>query len=329
MRGRQAFMKAIRIHRRAAPRCCSSTRSRRPSRRPGAGARRDRRDRRQLHRRVLPDRALQGAAAAGRRAGRRRHGTGGRRRVTRGRRRRPRRLGRRAGRVRRDGRRPGDAAREAPRRAVVPRRRGRHAAGHDRALPRVLDLSARSPATRASCTPPRAASGSCSARSRSAAAPRCIATVSTEEKAALARAAGADTSSSTRRRTSRRRPAGDRRAGVHVVYDGVGATTFEKGLDCLRPRGMMVLFGAVERSRPAFRSRAARTPRARSSSPARALPLHHGRATSCSRARATSSAGSASGVRSCGSPSVPLAEAAAAHRMLEARKTDGKVLLVP
>ena len=32
--------------------------------------------------------------------------------------------------------------------------------------------------------------------------------------------------------------------GVHVVYDSVGATTFEKGLNCLRPRGYMVLYGA-------------------------------------------------------------------------------------
>jgi NADPH2:quinone reductase len=32
-------------------------------------------------------------------------------------------------------------------------------------------------------------------------------------------------------------------AGVHVVYDSVGKDTFEKGLKCLRPRGMMVLFG--------------------------------------------------------------------------------------
>ena len=32
--------------------------------------------------------------------------------------------------------------------------------------------------------------------------------------------------------------------GVHVVYDSVAATTFAKGLDCLRPRGYMVLYGA-------------------------------------------------------------------------------------
>src|SRR5437763_1120280 len=73
---------------------------------------------------------------------------------------------------------------------------------------------------------------------------RVIATVSTDEKAELARAAGADEiilytkvdfESETRRLTSGK--------GVEVVYDSVGKTTFDKGLNVLRPRGMMVLFG--------------------------------------------------------------------------------------
>jgi len=73
---------------------------------------------------------------------------------------------------------------------------------------------------------------------------RVIGTASTEEKAELARTAGAsdvilytktDFESETRRLTGGR--------GVDVVYDSVGQTTFEKSLGCLRPRGMMVLFG--------------------------------------------------------------------------------------
>ena len=73
---------------------------------------------------------------------------------------------------------------------------------------------------------------------------RTIATVSTEEKAKLARAAGADEivlytqsdfEAETKRLTSGK--------GVDVVYDSVGKTTFEKGLNLLRPRGMMVLYG--------------------------------------------------------------------------------------
>ena len=73
---------------------------------------------------------------------------------------------------------------------------------------------------------------------------RVIATVSTEEKAALARAAGAsevilyteaDFETETKRLTNGR--------GVDVVYDSVGKTTFEKSLNCLRPRGLLALFG--------------------------------------------------------------------------------------
>lgn len=79
------------------------------------------------------------------------------------------------------------------------------------------------------------------AKKRSA---RVLATVSTEAKAALAREAGADEvilyteqdfEAEVRRLTTGR--------GVDVVYDSVGASTFAKGLNCLRPRGMMVLFG--------------------------------------------------------------------------------------
>ncbi len=73
---------------------------------------------------------------------------------------------------------------------------------------------------------------------------RVIGTVSTEEKAALAREAGADEiilytqadfESETRRLTDGK--------GVDVVYDSVGKTTFQKSLNCLRPRGMLVLYG--------------------------------------------------------------------------------------
>jgi NADPH2:quinone reductase len=73
---------------------------------------------------------------------------------------------------------------------------------------------------------------------------RVIGTVSTEEKARLARQAGADAiilytqedfESETRRLTDGK--------GVEVVYDSVGKTTFLKGLNVLKPRGYMVLFG--------------------------------------------------------------------------------------
>ena len=73
-----------------------------------------------------------------------------------------------------------------------------------------------------------------------------IGTVSTEEKAALAKQAGADhviLYSKQDFEAEVKRITGGR--GVDVVYDGVGATTFDKGLNCLRPRGVMALYGAA------------------------------------------------------------------------------------
>ena len=84
---------------------------------------------------------------------------------------------------------------------------------------------------------------------------RVIATVSTEAKARLAREAGADdvilyTQSDFEAET--KRLTGGK--GVDVVYDSVGKTTFDKGLNLLRPRGMMVLYGgSTGRWRPWIR----------------------------------------------------------------------------
>ena len=82
---------------------------------------------------------------------------------------------------------------------------------------------------------------------------RVIGTAGTQEKAQLAHDAGADDviiyteadfETETRRLTN-----GE---GVHVVYDGVGKDTFEKGLNVLRPRGYMVLFGGSSGAVPPF-----------------------------------------------------------------------------
>jgi NADPH2:quinone reductase len=82
---------------------------------------------------------------------------------------------------------------------------------------------------------------------------RVIATVSTQEKAALAKDAGAaevilytqeDFEEKTRSLTKGR--------GVDVVYDSVGKTTFEKSLNVLRPRGLMALFGGSSGAVPPF-----------------------------------------------------------------------------
>ena len=80
-----------------------------------------------------------------------------------------------------------------------------------------------------------------------------IGTASTQEKRDLARKAGADEvidyttqdfAAETKRLTNG--------AGVHVVYDSVGKTTFDKSLDSLRRRGMLALFGQSSGPVPAF-----------------------------------------------------------------------------
>ena len=82
---------------------------------------------------------------------------------------------------------------------------------------------------------------------------RVIATVGTDEKAKLAREAGADDvivytrqdfEAETERLTDGK--------GVHVIYDGVGKTTFDKDLNLLRPRGYLALFGAASGPVPPF-----------------------------------------------------------------------------
>jgi NADPH2:quinone reductase len=82
---------------------------------------------------------------------------------------------------------------------------------------------------------------------------RVIGTVSTEEKAKLARDAGANEIilyTQVDFETEARRLTGGQ--GVEVVYDSVGKTTFEKGLNVLRPRGYMVLFGGSSGAVPPF-----------------------------------------------------------------------------
>lgn len=159
---------------------------------------------------------------------------------------------------------------------------------------------------------------------------RAIGTVSTEEKARLAREAGADAvilytrqdfEEEVKRLTEGR--------GVQVVYDSVGKTTFEKGLRCLAPRGAMVLFGQssgrVEPVDPQVLS-------ARGSLFLTRPSLGHYVASRAELlARATDVAGWVKDgrLRLRIDRELPLAEAAQAHRLLESRQTAGKVLLIP
>jgi len=159
---------------------------------------------------------------------------------------------------------------------------------------------------------------------------RVIGTVSTPEKAALARAAGADDVilyTEQDFEVEVKRLTGGK--GVQVVYDSVGRTTFEKGLNVLAPRGMMVLFGqssgAVAPLDPQVLNQKGSLVLTRPT-------LGHFIAT---RAELLARAGDVLGWIRAGKLKVriglelPLAQAAEAHRRLEARGTTGKVLLLP
>jgi NADPH2:quinone reductase len=159
---------------------------------------------------------------------------------------------------------------------------------------------------------------------------RVIATVSTEEKAKLARAAGADEvilytqadfEAETKRVTDGK--------GVDVVYDSVGKTTFDQGLNVLRPRGMMVLFGgssgavapidplvllqkgSLFLTRPSLGHYIATTQELRERADAVFGMIRDGK------------------LKLRIEHEYPLAEVRQAHRELEGRKTTGKLLLLP
>jgi len=159
---------------------------------------------------------------------------------------------------------------------------------------------------------------------------RVIGTVSTEEKAALAREAGADEviiytqvdfESEVKRLTKNK--------GVDVVYDSVGRDTFEKGLNLLRRRGYMVLFGQSSGPAPQIdpqilnpkgslfltRPTLGHYTADREELLLRTNDLFNWMANGKLTVRIDQT--------------FPLAEAAEAHRYLEGRKSRGKILLIP
>jgi len=159
---------------------------------------------------------------------------------------------------------------------------------------------------------------------------RVIATVSTDEKAKLAREAGADeiilyTHSDFEAET--KRLTGSK--GVDVVYDSVGKTTFEKGLNILRPRGMMVLYGGSSGAAPSLDPI---TLTQKGSLFLTRPSLNHYIAT---REELTARSGAVFSMMAAGKLNLRiehiyrLADAQRAHRELEGRKTTGKLLLIP
>jgi NADPH:quinone reductase len=159
---------------------------------------------------------------------------------------------------------------------------------------------------------------------------RVFTTVSTEEKAALAREAGADEAILYTQEdfaaTVKELTGG---AGVAVVYDSVGKTTFDGSLACLRPRGMMALFGGSSGAVPPFDLIKLST------MGSLFVTRPSMKDYVATREELEQRAGDVLGWVADGSlklrleHSYPLAEAAQAHRDLEARKTTGKVLLLP
>jgi len=159
---------------------------------------------------------------------------------------------------------------------------------------------------------------------------RVIGTTGSEEKAKLAREAGADEViiySEQDFETETKRLTEDK--GVHVVYDGVGKDTFAKGLKVLRPRGFMVIFGGASGAVPPFDLLELTK---HGSLYVTRPSLQH---CIASRQELEQRSGEVLQMITAGNLKIrihktyPLAEAEAAHRDLEGRKTTGKLLLIP
>jgi len=161
---------------------------------------------------------------------------------------------------------------------------------------------------------------------------RVFGTVSTEAKAALARESGVDeailyTEKDFEAEVKRLTQGAAGGPGVHVVYDSVGKTTFDKSLNCLRPRGTLALFGQSSGAVAAFDPNILNP---KGSLYLTRPSLAHYLLT---REELLWRAGDVLGWIASGKLKVridrayPLAEAAAAHRALEGRHTAGKVLL--
>ena len=159
---------------------------------------------------------------------------------------------------------------------------------------------------------------------------RAIGTVSTEEKAKLAREAGADDVilyTQTDFEAETKRLTGGK--GLDVVYDSVGKATFDKGFNVLRPRGMMVLFGGS--SGPVSAVDPLMLSQKGSLFLTRPSLTHYIITTEELQARAGAVLGmiKQSKLKLRIQHIYPLAQAQQAHRDLEARTTTGKLLLIP
>jgi len=157
-----------------------------------------------------------------------------------------------------------------------------------------------------------------------------IGTVSTEEKAQLAKEAGADDvilytqadfEPEVKRLTAGR--------GVDVVYDSVGQATFDKSLNCIRPLGYLVLFGQSSGPVPPVDPQVLN---AKGSLFLTRPSLGHyapDRAALLSRSNDLFTWIASGDLKVRIDRTFPLRDAAEAHRCLESRQTKGKLLLLP
>jgi len=159
---------------------------------------------------------------------------------------------------------------------------------------------------------------------------RVIGTVGSEEKAKLARADGADETIDYTKQDFEaevKRLTGGK--GVPVVYDGVGKTTFEKGLNCLRPRGYMVLYGASSGPVPPFDLSVLAAKGSLYVTRPTLVSYTQTREELLSRAGAVLEMIKSKKLRIRHGGDYKLQDAQRAHEDLHARKTMGKLILLP
>jgi NADPH2:quinone reductase len=151
-----------------------------------------------------------------------------------------------------------------------------------------------------------------------------VATASSEAKLELARGAGADETIGYDGFGDRLRALG----GAHVIYDAIGATTFEQGMEALRARGMMVLYGMASGPAPSYDPQRLQAKSLYLTRPG--LPAY-----TATREELLTRASDVLGWIADGRLDVrigeryPLEDARRAHEDLEARRSTGKLILVP
>lgn len=157
-----------------------------------------------------------------------------------------------------------------------------------------------------------------------------IGTVSTEEKAALAKAAGADevilyTQSDFEEEVLRLTD----KQGVNVAYDSVGKTTFDKSINCLKPLGYMVLFGNASGPVTEFNPATLAQKGALFLTRPTLFPYIADRASLEKRSKDLFGWIQEKKLKLRIEHLFPLSDVKEAHDSLEGRKTTGKVLLIP